>query len=85
MTSDVKDKLGALVRNMLGAFGGAFSVPTARIGYRLAVVETHGSGAVRVSQPAARTGLAKPYVREWALAQAANRCINRVSRAPDLA
>jgi len=34
--SDIdNDKVGALVGKMLGDLGGAFSVPTARIGFRL--------------------------------------------------
>ena len=38
--SDIdNDKLGALVGKMLGDLGGAFSVPTARIGYRLGLFE----------------------------------------------
>src|SRR5258707_12576188 len=40
MTSDIdNDKLGALVGKMLGDLGGAFSVPTAGIGYSLGLVE----------------------------------------------
>jgi 2-polyprenyl-3-methyl-5-hydroxy-6-metoxy-1,4-benzoquinol methylase len=74
MTSDIdNDKLGALVGKMLGDLGGAFSVPTASIGYRLGLFEAlHAQGAARVPELAARTGLAERYVREWALAQAAN-------------
>src|SRR5437016_9800768 len=74
MTSDVdNDKLGALVGKMLGDLGGAFSVPTVRIGYGLGLFEAlHRQGAARVSELASRTGLAERYVREWALAQAAN-------------
>jgi 2-polyprenyl-3-methyl-5-hydroxy-6-metoxy-1,4-benzoquinol methylase len=74
MTTDIdNDKLGALVGKMLGDLGGAFSVPTARIGYRLGLFEAlHQHGATSVSDLAARTGLAERYVREWAFAQAAN-------------
>jgi SAM-dependent methyltransferase len=74
MTSDIdNDKLDALVGKMLGDLGGAFSVPTASIGYRLGLFEAlHAQGAARVPELAARTGLAERYVREWALAQAAN-------------
>src|SRR5882672_12334381 len=71
------DKLGALVGKMLGDLGGAFSVPTARIGFRLGLFEAlHSQGAARVSELAARAGLAERYVREWAFAQAANGYIN---------
>lgn len=66
MTNHVNNKLGALVGKMLGVLGGAFSVPAARIGYRLGLFETQG--AARFSELAARTGLAEPYFREWALA-----------------
>jgi ubiquinone/menaquinone biosynthesis C-methylase UbiE len=67
------DKLNALVGKMLGDLGGAFSVPTTRIGFRLGLFEAlHRHGAARVSELAARTGLAERPVREWALAQAAN-------------
>jgi 2-polyprenyl-3-methyl-5-hydroxy-6-metoxy-1,4-benzoquinol methylase len=58
---------------MLGDLGGAFSVPTARIGYRLGLFEAlHQKGAASFAELAARTGLAERYVREWAFAQAAN-------------
>jgi hypothetical protein len=58
---------------MLGDLGGAFSVPTGRIGYRLGLFETlHKHGPVTADELAAQTGLAKRYVREWALAQASN-------------
>ena len=78
MTNDIdNDKLGALVGKMLGDLGGAFSVPTASIGYRLGLFEAlHAKGAASVSELALRTGLAERYVREWALAQAANGYIN---------
>jgi 2-polyprenyl-3-methyl-5-hydroxy-6-metoxy-1,4-benzoquinol methylase len=67
------EKLAALVGKMLGDLGGAFSVPTARIGFRLGLFDAlHRGGPARASELAARTGLAERYVREWALAQAAN-------------
>jgi 2-polyprenyl-3-methyl-5-hydroxy-6-metoxy-1,4-benzoquinol methylase len=67
------DKLNALVGKMLGDLGGAYAVPTTRIGFRLGLFDAlHREGAARVSELAARTGLAERYVREWALAQAAN-------------
>ncbi len=67
------DKLNALVGKMLGDLGGAFSVPTVRIGYRLGLFDAlHRGGAASAAELAQRTGLAERYVREWALAQAAN-------------
>jgi 2-polyprenyl-3-methyl-5-hydroxy-6-metoxy-1,4-benzoquinol methylase len=67
------DKLGALVGKMLGDLGGAFSVPTVRIGFRLGLFDAlHREGAATAAELAARTGLAERYVREWAMAQAAN-------------
>jgi len=73
--SDIdNDKLGALVGKMLGDLGGAFSVPTARIGYRLGLFEAlHQKGAASFAELAARTGLAERYVREWAFAQCRQR------------
>ena len=67
------DKLNGLVGKMLGDLGGAFSVPTGRIGYRLGLFETlHKHGPLTADELATQTGLAKRYVREWALAQASN-------------
>ncbi len=66
-------KLHALVGKMLGDLGGAFGVPTVRIGLRLGLFEAlHRDGPAGAAELAARTGLAERYVREWALAQAAN-------------
>ena len=67
------DKLNQLVGKMLGDLGGAFSVPTARLGFKLGLFASlHADGAATAAELAARTGLAERYVREWALAQAAN-------------
>jgi len=67
------DKLNSLVGKMLGDLGGAFSVPTVRIGYRLGLFDAlHKDGPATAAELARRTGLATRYVREWALAQAAN-------------
>ena len=67
------DKLNGLVGKMLGDLGGAFSVPTVRIGFRLGLFDAlHRDGAANAGTLARRTGLAERYVREWALAQAAN-------------
>ena len=72
--SDIdNDKLGALLGQTLGDLGGAFSVPTVRIGFRLGLFEAlHRRGALGAAELAAQTGLAERYVREWAFAQAAN-------------
>jgi 2-polyprenyl-3-methyl-5-hydroxy-6-metoxy-1,4-benzoquinol methylase len=67
------EKLNAFVGKMLGDLGGAFSLPTVRIGFRLGLFESlHRDGAATAGELARRTGLAERYVREWALAQAAN-------------
>ena len=67
------DKLGALVGKMLGDLGGAFSVPTVRIGFRTGLFDClYRHGPARITDLASRTGLAERYVREWAFAQAAN-------------
>ncbi len=67
------DKLHALVGRMLGDLGGAFSVPTVRIGFRLGLFHAlHEHGAMTAAELASRTRLAERPVREWALAQAAN-------------
>jgi hypothetical protein len=67
------DKLNSLVGKMLGDLGGAFSVPTVRIGYRLGLFDAlHKDGPATAAELAKRTGLAARYVREWAMAQAAN-------------
>jgi 2-polyprenyl-3-methyl-5-hydroxy-6-metoxy-1,4-benzoquinol methylase len=73
MTDIDGDKLNELVGKMLGDLGGAFSVPTARIGYKLGLFAAlYEDGAATAAELAARTGLAERYVREWALAQASN-------------
>lgn len=67
------DALHAFVGKMLGDLGGAFSVPTVRIGFRLGLFDAlHRAGPLSAEALAAETGLAPRYVREWALAQAAN-------------
>ena len=73
MSNVDSNKLNGLVGKMLGDLGGAFSVPTGSIGYKLGLFEAlHKHGAATADVLAGRTGLAKRYVREWALAQAAN-------------
>lgn len=67
------DTLNLLVGKMLGDLGGAFSVPTVRIGLRLGLFHSlHADGPATAAELAGRLGLAERYVREWALAQAAN-------------
>lgn len=67
------ETLNALVGKMLGDLGGAFSVPTVRIGYRLGLFRSlFTDGAATAGELAGRLGLAERYVKEWALAQAAN-------------
>ena len=67
------NKLNGLVGMMLGDLGGAFSVPTGSIGYKLGLFQSlHKHGAATSDELAGRTGLAKRYVKEWAFAQASN-------------
>jgi SAM-dependent methyltransferase len=68
-----QDKLHAFVGKMLGELGGAWSVPTVRIGVRLGLFDTlHREGPATANELAKRAGgLTERYVREWALAQAA--------------
>ena len=53
-------KLNALVGKMLGDLGGAFSIPTARIGFRLGLFDAlHGHGPATAAGLATRLGLAE--------------------------
>ena len=86
------DKLNALVGKMLGDLGGAYSLPTVRIGFRLGLFDAlHRGGAATSMELADRAGLAERYVREWAFAQAANGYIdfesdsNKFSLSPEQA
>lgn len=73
MTEVDASKLNVLIGKILGDLGGAFSVPTVRIGYRPGLFDSlHQDGPATATVLAARLGLAERYVREWALAQAAN-------------
>ena len=74
MTAIDEAALNTFVGKMLGDLGGVFSVPTVRIGLRLGLFEAlHEGGPATAAELASRTGgLAERYVREWALAQAAN-------------
>lgn len=67
------DKLHMFVGKMLGDLGGAFSVPTVRIGFRLGLFDAlQSGGGGTAAELASRTNLAERYVREWAMAQAAS-------------
>lgn len=66
------EKLNMLVGKMLSDLGGAFSIPTVRIGFRLGMFDALNQAPATASELASRTNLAERYVREWALAQAAN-------------
>src|ERR1700744_6404596 len=74
MTQLNEQKFHAFIGKMLGDLGGAFSVPTTRIGFRLGLFDAlDAGGPATAADLAARAGgLAPRYVREWALAQAAN-------------
>ncbi|NTZ43970.1 SAM-dependent methyltransferase, partial [Altererythrobacter sp. SALINAS58] len=73
MTEPDPDTLNELVGKMLGDLGGAFSVPTVRIGLRLGLFDSlHSDGPATSAALATRLGLAERYVREWAMAQALN-------------
>ena len=69
-----ENKLHAFVGKMLADLGGAFSVPTVRLGLRLGLFKAlHADGPLTATELAnAAGGLTERYVREWALAQAAN-------------
>jgi len=73
MTAIDETKLHAFVGKMLGDVGGAMSVPTVRIGFRLGLFDALAKGPATAEELAMRAGGLHPrYVREWALAQAAN-------------
>ena len=68
-----EDRLNAFIGKMLGDIGGAMSVPTVRIGFRLGLFDALAEGPANAADLAARAGnLHERYVREWLLAQAAN-------------
>ena len=73
MTEFDPQKLNAMMGKMLGDLGGAFSVPTTRIGLRLGLFDALSAGPATAADLALRAGGLTPrYVREWARAQAAN-------------
>ena len=72
MAEEDGDKLNALVGKVLGDLGGAYGVPTVRIGFRLGLFDALSEGETTAAGLAERTGLAERYVLEWARAQAAN-------------
>jgi 2-polyprenyl-3-methyl-5-hydroxy-6-metoxy-1,4-benzoquinol methylase len=66
-------KFHAFVGKMLGDLGGAMSVPTVRLGFRLGLFDALADAPATAAELAHRTGgLHERYVREWALAQTAN-------------
>ena len=66
-------KLHEFIGKMLGDIGGAMSVPTARIGFRLGLFDELAKAPATAAELAQRAGgLHERYVREWCLAQAAN-------------
>jgi len=66
-------KLNEFIGKMLGDIGGAMSVPTARIGFRLGLFDELAKSPATAAELAARAGnLHERYVREWCLAQTAN-------------
>ncbi|MBN8845243.1 MAG: class I SAM-dependent methyltransferase [Sphingomonadales bacterium] len=68
-----EEKLHAFVGKMLGDIGGGMSVPTVRLGFRLGLFDALAEAPATAPELAARAGgLHERYVREWALAQAAN-------------
>ena len=72
-----EDRLNEFIGKMLGDLGAAQSVPTVRLGVKLGLFDAlYTGGAATASGLAGKTGLAERYVREWALAQAANGYIN---------
>ncbi|GGC88273.1 class I SAM-dependent methyltransferase [Chelatococcus reniformis] len=93
MTAGSEEQLHAFVGKMLGDLGGAFSVPTTRVGFRLGLFDAlYRDGPATPKELAERTGaLGERYVREWAMAQAANGFItfdaqeNRFSLSPEQA
>ncbi|MGC4251093.1 MAG: class I SAM-dependent methyltransferase [Sphingobium sp.] len=68
-----EERLHGFVGKMLGDLGGAMSVPTVRLGLRLGLFDALEKGPATATELARRAGgLHERYVREWALAQAAN-------------
>ena len=68
-----EDRLHAFVGKMLGDLGGGMSVSTVRLGFRLGLFDALAEAPATASELASRAGgLHARYVREWALAQAAN-------------
>lgn len=74
MTPQIDEsRLHGFVGKMLGDIGGAMSVPTVRLGFRLGLFDALAQAPASASELARKAGgLHERYVREWALAQAAN-------------
>ena len=72
-TSIDEARLHEFVGKMLNDLGGAICVPTVRIGFRLGLFDALAQAPATSVELARRAGdLHERYVREWALAQAAN-------------
>ena len=56
MDSIDQDKLHAFVGKMLGDLGGAVSVPTARLGFRLGLFDALAEGPATAAELAERAG-----------------------------
>ena len=66
-------RLHEFIGKMLGDLGGAMSVPTVRVGFRLGLFDALAGSSATAAELAVRAGgLHERYVREWCLAQAAN-------------
>jgi ubiquinone/menaquinone biosynthesis C-methylase UbiE len=73
MTKLDEARLHDFVGKMLGDLGGAMSIPTVRLGFRLGLFKALNEGDATADELAKRAGgLTLRYVREWALAQTAN-------------
>lgn len=72
-TSIDEARLHEFVGKMLNDLGGAICVPTVRLGFRLGLFDALAQAPATSVELAQRAGgLHERYVREWALAQAAN-------------
>ena len=69
-----------LIGRMLGDVGAAMGAALVLLGDKFGLYKTlAGEGPLTAAELASRTGTAERYVREWALAQAANGCCRRRS------
>jgi len=91
MTEVTQEKLNAFVGKMLGDLGGAFSVPTTRIGFRLGLLDAlHRHGPATSKELAARSsnGLADatcangPWRGRLTVISRGFTCIRRATQGP---